>query len=144
MEQQNVSARELGRRLSPQAPENGRRMVTDYLSPTDPVLPKRKRRRELAVLLGLEADALDDDEEQMASAIALRLMPSLVEGIADALRELGRRDGARTLEEAIAISTLRDDVLTTTLMSRLDPAGGTDGAAGRIEAEAKAAKEPGR
>ncbi len=79
MGQQGVSGRELGRRLRPDAPESGRRMVQEYLAGR--ALPRRKRRREIAAALGLPDDAFEESDP-----VAARL--SLIEDLMAEVREL--------------------------------------------------------
>jgi hypothetical protein len=62
MEMQDVSGVKLGRAIRPDAPEHGRRMVQDYLAGM--TMPRLKRRRELAVGLGLPEDAFDEADEK--------------------------------------------------------------------------------
>lgn len=83
-----MSARELGRRLRPDMPEYGRRMVVSYLSPTEQVLPRKKRRRELAHALGLPDDAFD--EQEAASPMVAELMERIRPVLNEYARELER------------------------------------------------------
>lgn len=69
---QGMSVNELGRRLRPDDPKVGKRIVRRYLSPTG-AKPRAGRRQELAVLLGLEADALDDEDADLFAALVDQL-----------------------------------------------------------------------
>ena len=91
MNDQSVSARELGKRLRPDSPENGRRMVQKYLRAVKPQTPRRERRRELAAALGLPADTFEEDETDLATALLERLFP-VVDQIA---REFHMRETAK-------------------------------------------------
>lgn len=62
LEREDVSARELGRRLRPDNHEVGRRTVARYLNGT--VSPSRARRELIASVLGVQsAEFADEDEE---------------------------------------------------------------------------------
>ena len=68
LERQNVSARELARRMKPHDPEAQRRSIARWLAPLGSAPnPSPSSRRAAAEALGLEPGALDEDEEEAAS-----------------------------------------------------------------------------
>jgi transcriptional regulator with XRE-family HTH domain len=91
LNRQDISARELARRLRPDDPEGARRSVARWLAPRDrAVVPGKAKVAQIAAALGVDPSALsaDDDEES--------------DPVADLLRALRRvvRDDARAIIRA--------------------------------------------
>jgi hypothetical protein len=63
LERQNVSIRELSRRLNPDDPGTARRNIHRWLSPVGHTKPSRASRRNVAVALGLDPDYFDAEDE---------------------------------------------------------------------------------
>lgn len=93
MHEQNVSSRELGRRLASAGTLNAqdaRRTVMRYLS--GDVLPSADRRGELADALGVGRERLAGDEDEEDSDLFLVLY--------QALRDIARHEIRRELERS--------------------------------------------
>lgn len=67
LDRQNVSARELARRMNPGDPELQRRSVARWLAPLGKAVnPSPSSRAGAAVALGLDVSAFDDEDEEVA------------------------------------------------------------------------------
>jgi transcriptional regulator with XRE-family HTH domain len=72
LERQNVSARELARRMNPADPVLQRRSIARWLAPVgSAVNPSPLSRANAAAALGLDAEAFSEDDEEEAAQMPL-------------------------------------------------------------------------
>lgn len=86
LDDQQVSVRELARRIAPDNLEPTRRRLNKYLA--GEITPRPENRAEIAAHLGLEPDAFEDEEEESDPVLLLlnRIHRDLQDALIEAVR----------------------------------------------------------